>query len=1051
MRIPFRLLTLRRLAPFHPAERSGRSPASPRPALASPRPAPASPCLALASRLPALVLALTAVLVLSAPPLHAQTATTGALSGVIVGVDGVPLDGVEVALLRDGDREERVLTAARDGRFRVGFLPPGGYVVVAERFGFVPVRVSAVPIRSGREALVRIELRESPPPVTEVDRYTFAQVGSERTRGAARSLSRDELLALPTTGRGLTDALGGWSRGLPETPAGFQATGLPGHLTAVSVDGLRFEPAAHPELGPGLVHLGALSPFFLSEVELAAQDVDGEGGGVVGSRVRAGTVRGGDHFEIRARGGAGTAPLDLEDRLGGSPASATLPFGSLLLRGPLIADTLQLAAGIEVGEVLRVESPLAASAAGPRGLFLSGIGDPDRPPESRLGPTRVDTWRVISGFTRLDWRVRGDNTLTLRTHVGRATDTSPTGRPLPALAPREGFEATDLILAATYTAFPGDRSALEIRTGYEVSEREFGGSEAPPGLPGRTWIHEGGIVAGTEPTLPGRFRQSAFRVAPTFQVAGGRHQFKMGASLAARTVEEARTLGGWQSFGHPSLAAFNRGEGLAVSVDGPRRDLSFSRPALGVFIQDRWNPTDDLSITLGVRADGEPLPFDDILPSESWTALTGIPRERPEEGARGRISPRMQVEWTPGAGPGWRLQGAAGIYHGEVHPGILAELLADSGAVRVERRLLGDAAPADGADRAGGRSLSILGPRFDAPRTQALDLEVGRALATGTSLEVGFGLRRTDFLPRRRDLNRAATAFARDQLGRELFGEVARNGSTVAVRPGSDRRFEEFDAVWALESDGHSTWWGLTAALRHEGEGPLELYAAYTLSETRDNLPGGLSGWPAAVPGRPDGGGALDPGWVEGRSDRDVPHRAVARGSLEVVERLGLRVGAAYGFHSGLPFTPGVRDFLHGVDPLGSAAVVGVGRPLEIPSGIAGLDEVASRWSCVASGGPVERNRCRTDGIHDLALSLQMRVLGGPGWALSLRAEALNLLDQGPVIPDAALFIVDGEAGLGAPSGGVLELPLRVNPSFGEPLAHLSPGRGLRVGFDLRY
>ena len=990
-----------------------------------------------------------------APPLLAQTATTGALSGVIVGVDGVPLDGVEIALLRDGEREERVLTASRDGRFRVGFLQPGGYVVVAERFGFVPTRISAVPIRSGREALVRIELRESPPPVTEIDRYTFSQVGSERTRGSARSLSRDELLTLPGTGRGLTDALSGWSRSVPDTPAGFQVAGLPGHLTAVSVDGLPFEPVAHPQLGPGLLHLGALSPLFLNEVELAAQDVDGEGGGVAGSRIRAGTVRGGDQFEVRAGGGAGIAPLDAEGRLGGIPDAATLPFASVLLRGPVIQDTLHLAAGIEVGEAIRVRSPLVASAGGPRGLFLSGIGDPERPAEARLGPTRVDTWRTISGFTRLDWRVRGDNTLTFRTHVGLARDTSPAGRPLPALAPREGLEATDLIVAATYTAFPGDRSALEIRTGYEVSEREFGGADAVPGLPGRTWIHEGGIVAGTDPAIPSRIRQSAFRVAPTLHIAGGRHQFKMGASLAARTVEEARGLGAWESFGYPSVAAFNRGEGMAVAVDGPRRDISFSRPALGVFVQDRWNPTDDLSLTVGVRADGESLPFDDILPSESWTALTGIPRERPDEGARGRISPRMQVEWTPGTGPGWRLQGAAGIYHGEVHPGILSELLADSGAVRVERRLLGAAVPdgaADGADRAGGRTLSILGPRFDAPRTQAMDLEVARTLATGTSVEVGFGLRRTDFLPRRRDLNRAPTRFARDHTGRELFGEVQRGGTTVAIRPGSDRRFEEFDAVWALESDGHSTWWGLTAALRHEGEGPLELFAAYTFSETRDNLPLGLSGWPEAVSGRPGGGSDAESAWVEGRSDRDIPHRLVARGSFEVVERLGLRVGAAYGFHSGLPFTPTVRDFLHGVDPLGPAGVAGAGgRPLEIPSGVPGLDEVASRWSCVAPGGPVERNRCRTEAIHDLALTLEMRVLGGPGWALSLRAEALNLLDQGPVIPDPALFIVDGEGTLDDPSGGVLQLPLRVNPDFGRPLAHLSPGRALRVGFDLRY
>jgi len=995
-------------------------------------------------------------------PLQAQTATTGALSGLVTGTDGVALEGVEVALIRVGEEEERVISASRDGRFRAGFLPPGGYLVVVERFGFVPVRVSGVPIRSGSEAvlqiqLLQIQLREAAPPVTETDRFTFTQVGSERSRGAG-ALTRDEVLGIPTAGVGLTDVLDRWSRVAPWSPAGPVVAGLPGHLLSVSVDGLPFEPVSHPRLGPGLFHLGSLSPLFMADLELVGQDVDVEGGGGSGARLRGSSLRGGNQLEMEVRTGLGAGPLGAEDRQGGTPPSTTLPTGSVLIRGAVVPDTLQFAAGVHVREAARLRTPLAASGAEARDLFLDRVGDPERPDERRIGPTRVDTWRAVSGFGRLDWRFGGSNTLTLRTHVGAIRDGASEGRPLPSLVPQEGVEVTDLILAAAYVAQTGERSAVEFRAGYEASERVFGGQESSLELEDRVWIHEGGIVAGSDPAIPGRFRQTAFRVQPLihFSAGQGRHHFKVGGEFAARQVEEDRAVDGRPLAGYASVAAFSRGEGIRLRTEGPRRSVSFSRPMMGLFFQDRWSVTEDVTVTAGLRGDWESLPLDDILPNEAWTTLTGIPRDRPDSDLQGRVSPRIEVEWSPGAGPGWRVHGAAGITHGQVHPGLVAELLADSGAVQVTRSLEGEAATevfdTDDAS-ARGRTFAILGPRFNAPRTQALELEVSRALGIGTWLGASVGLRRTDFLPRRRDLNRTPAPFARDQFGRELFGEIVQSGETVAIRPHSDRWFQEFDAVWALESDGHATWLGTTLSLGHDGGGPLRFHASYTFSETRDNLPAGLSGWPEAVAGRPGAlGRSAESDWTEGRSDWDVPHRLAAWGSVQVLESPGLRVGVGYGLQSGLPFTPTVRDFLTPENPLGPGALAGVStRPLDIPTNVTGLDAVASRWACVGPGAAAERNTCRTDPIHDLSLRVEAQLLGGAGWALSVQADALNLLDQGPVLPDPALFIVDGDGPLGDPVNGRLDLPVRVNPNFGEPLVRLSPGRLMRIGLELRY
>ena len=1004
---------------------------------------------------PALLLSALFLLAWAASPAHAQTATTGAVTGSLTSADGSPLDGVEIILTPMGGGTERALTATREGRFQVNYLPPGEYLLVAERFGFVPVHVSGLTVRSGRQAVVNLELREAAPPVTEVDRYSFGQVGVERSQGAARGMSRREMAAVPFSGHEVTDLLARWSRAGTTTAPDFSVMAMPGQFMGVSVDGTRFEPVSHPRMGPGFLHLTAFSPFFLQELEFSPQDLDGERGGIPGARLRASTVRGGNHMEMEAFGSALGMPLGLDGPLGGSVDTGVAPEGGVLIRGPIVADTAHFAVGVQARQASRTLSPLGASSREQGALFLDAIGDPDRPLDARLGPSRVDHWDAVSAFGRVDWNITDRSSLTVRSNVGVARDGRADEVPSPALAPPQGVDASDALFGAGYFRTMGQRGALEIRAGYESSTREYGGASFPGGaLDGRTWVQDGGVVAGTDPSIPGRFHQSVLRLGPTSHFSVGDHQIKVGADVARKSYEEESMGVMAPSAGHPDVQAFQDGRGLSVRQEGPRRDVTFERSTLGLFVQDRWNVAPELTVTGVVRVSAESLPLDDILPSESWTSQTGLPRGPDDEEIRGRLSPRIQVEWTPGTGGDWRIEGTAGIQHGEVHPGLLAEMLADSGTVRHRQTLGALSGSADDQVAFQGRTLSVLGPRFDAPRTQSLDLDLARTLRPGTSLEVGLGMRQTDFLPRRRDLNRVPARYAVDQFDRELFGEVVQRHGVIAVRPGSDRRFSDFGTVSALESDGWATWWGVSVGLAHQGPGPLELNATYTYSTTRDNMPQGAAGWPTLAAGQTTSSGAGEAEWVEGRSDLDVPHRFVASGSLDLLEAPGLRLGALYGFRSGTPFTPTVRDLLHGSDPLGPGAVLhGSGTPVSIPTELGAPQELTAAWPCVADlvGAARERNTCRTPGIHDLNLRMGLDLAVRDTWRLSLNVDALNVLDDGPYLPDPAVFVVDGSGELSPVADGRLNLPVKVNPDFGEPLVRLSPGRSLRIGLGLRY
>jgi hypothetical protein len=117
--------------------------------------------------------------------------------------------------------------------------------------------------------------------------------------------------------------------------------------------------------------------------------------------------------------------------------------------------------------------------------------------------------------------------------------------------------------------------------------------------------------------------------------------------------------------------------------------------------------------------------------------------------------------------------------------------------------------------------------------------------------------------------------------------------------PGRLAPFSEYDAVWALNGDGWSRYYGLSASLDKSMPREGLIFASYTYSRTRDNLVGLAAGAPLASvsPGLPRTGAAE---WAEGSSDLDIPHRFSA----------GLSVGFT-GARIGRRVQPALRAALH--------------------------------------------------------------------------------------------------------------------------------------------
>ena len=105
-----------------------------------------------------------------------------------------------------------------------------------------------------------------------------------------------------------------------------------------------------------------------------------------------------------------------------------------------------------------------------------------------------------------------------------------------------------------------------------------------------------------------------------------------------------------------------------------------------------------------------------------------------------------------------------------------------------------------------------------------------------------------------------------------------------------------------------------------------------------------------------------------------------------------------------------------------------------------------------SAGALAERNACRTAAVHTLDLrgTLALGRIGGT--AITLMAEAFDLLDSTPGTPDAALYLIDPDADLGTDlEARTVTVPLLVNDAFGSETDRRRTGRKLRLGISLNW
>ena len=735
------------------------------------------------------------------------------------------------------------------------------------------------------------------------------------------------------------------------------------------------------------------------------------------------------------------APRDAQMRAYGDVAGGSLR-GGLVLGGPVVRDTAWGLIGVDAR---RIQTQLAApwtSDAVSTSVVTIAHDSLGTDLSAYLRPVTQQT-DVVTAFGRFDWDIARGQTVALRAAVTNSSSSDldlGTGR---SVGLGSSLQARDISGSLAFNSQLGSRFGAQLSLAINRSERTYGA----PSLPGIVVVTDG-LVAGADGALPGRFERDATRASGALLYRLGEHELKLG--LIETWTSHDITYDPWRSgtFVFGSVGDFTSGRGSYVESLNGVPAAAFSISATSFFLQDSWTPVPGLGILGGVRIEREQWPRGGVAADAEWLRLTGLSNAAVPR-LKSQVSPRFAFTWSAGPQREWLLRGEAGLFAEGVDPSVLAEVLTHDGTAQFRRGLgaLGKwpAAPDLTAAPVTGPVLTILNPGFQAPRSGRAELGIARELRRGVSLEVSGQYRHTDFLPRRSDLNLAASPQFTDQYGRPVYGTLQQFGGMLAAPPGSNRSFSGFARVWALDPSGFSDYWGVTVALESLHERGLSLWASYTYSRTTDNVPGLYGTLPDAQLS-PFPTSSAHAGWSDGVSDLDVPHRA----TLGAEVAIGIfKIEGLVRYRSGLPFTPGFRD---GVDANGDGATGN--DPAFVSDTVSGAAAVIGKNSCLSGqiGQFAARNSCRGPAVTSVDARVAVRLFSLFGAPADLVVDGLNLVTTEDGVMDRALYLVDPARALATNAAtGVVTVPLVANPNFGKLLYRRSPAAVARVGLRLDF
>ncbi|HEX6322119.1 MAG TPA: TonB-dependent receptor [Vicinamibacterales bacterium] len=782
----------------------------------------------------------------------AAAQTTATLVGYAEDATGGRLPGVSILVTSAATGAVRQTVTDGEGRFALAGLPAGDYVVRAEIAGFRPLVRSGVSLTVGENASLALTLAAG---ATE-DVQVSGGAGQVNTRSSELSYLVDQrtIERIPINGRNFTDLMA-LQPGV--TPFPHRDNGsVVAHGLAMSVNGV--DPRANVYLldgtllndftnGPAGSAAGtALGMDTVREFRVETNAYSAEFGRAAGGQINVITKSGTNELAASLFEFHRNDALDARNYFDtdGKPPFTRNQFGGTA-GGPVVRDRLFYFVGYEA-----LRENLGRSV-------VTTVPDDD----ARLGILPSGTVTVspaVQPYLDAFPRANGDNLggglarytfpfdQTLRQHFFQArADAAPadgiqafvrytlddTSQRLPTDYPQfpRAFVSRNQFLTAEFRQVLTASTLHTARAGYSRTRigQDVEANTAQPlpvFVPGRPLVGAidiGGFPRfGTQASANVQLGQDVYSAQYDLAHARGRHLFKAGALVEHYQDDEFNPTFSLGIFRFANLSAFLRNQpalfiGLTPEGDVNRR---WDWTLYGVYAQDEFQLSRDVTVNAGLRYEGATLPVDprDI----GMPDLLGAPVPGPlYDNPGAALSPRAGLAWNVFGTGRTSVRAGYGLYFNTSnHQNLIVTVTNPPATPRVI--IPNPTFPVPPFERGTGVSVRPVQQDIQLPRLHAWNANVQQELFADWVVTLGYAGSRGRHLWRNTDANIPSPQILPD--------------GTPFYPAGLTRPNRAFSAIELKSSDGDSWYRALVVDLRKRWSGGLQVQSSYTWSKAED-------------------------------------------------------------------------------------------------------------------------------------------------------------------------------------------------------------------------
>lgn len=962
---------------------------------------------------PLLFLTLLALVIVPPTVLTAQGGSGAAIDIVVRTDRDSLLRNVTVELRSIENGGVQATRSSRDGVAHFEAVAVGTYRIECRALGFQPTRVDSVAVRLGEQLRLSLRLLPLAAPILQ----TIVVQGTARERGsggASLAIGRRALQQTPLLNRDFTNVFAISSQATGRTA--ISIGGQHARFNSILIDGAAANDLFGTGVTPGsLAGARSLPVEAIEEAQILSAPFDVRHGGFSGGLINGVTRTGTNELRSSAYALYSRADLTGRDSDGArEPAFEQIQAG-LSSGGPLIVDRLHYFGVVEAQRRTRVysDNPVADPATGISQATADRISQLVR---ERFGFEPGNAAPVtlaqpnVNYFLKLSWRPSSTHTLAL-THSLVDGRSDGLNRSVRNATTSDGFQLSQSgSVVRTRVATLGlravsawDRVTHEaIVVGTRVRDRFDSQTRAPlflvQGDAANNYVAAGSVTNAQDIVTA----YDAAEFTSNTSIALGAHLVTIGSQNLIVHTRDNFSRGMWGVWNFASVDAFVRNAPSLYEVTlpingGPRANMRAG--LLSGYLQDRWQVTDNVSLSVGIRYDHSLLNTPARNPDVATNVALGSVNTAAFPHSYGEASPRLSLTWRPSRSPQTLLRIGVGTFVGRVPLVWLGNAFLGTGQQStVLTCQVSGSIPAPTADisrlpracltqgTSSKPSVSYFDSGFRMQRANKLTFGVNHEFASGITGAI-------DILVSRSHNNLAVTdanlvPVAVNAEGRTMYGSLAANGAArIAAR---DVQYGPVYRFFNVSGERATT---ATASLRREWAFNAAVELNYTWSRALDVMSVAGSNGLLMMRNNPVDG-SLD-ARVLRRSARDVPHTAVAVATLPLGARGSMTF--LYRVRSGLPFAYSVSRDVN-ADGAARNDLAWIPRDstdisLSNPSRYAELDAYIRSEPCLtrARGRLAQRNECRNPTVHALDLRIVRALSTRGSRSIDIEADLFNV------------------------------------------------------------